>query len=248
MAAEFNELSLKQLLAIIPLINKGGDKDMLKLKCLKVLLNASTFKYYLIPAETKLALLPVIDWLFEDNTLTEQKLPEYRGLYGPKKEFDNLTLKEFHYAELHYDEYLKADSGSERALNHLVAVLYRRPKMFYNRKLDISGDIRKPFNEHLLDYYADQVATWPEAVKLLILAWYDGCRQFVRDLYDTVFSGGKDSQGAGEPGMFDCIREIARDGKYGPFDRVELLNIHTALFEMEHSIQEAEELKQLYKA
>lgn len=246
MPACFNELSAKQLVAIIPLVHEGGDHDLLKLKCLKALMNISKFKFFLMSPETKLALLPVIDWLFEQNTLTEQKLPNYRGLYGPKKEFDNLIVKEFHHSEIYYDEFLQDDENSEAALNKLVAVLYRKPKPFYSNKYDVDGDVRKPFNENLIDYYAGRIAKWPMAIKLVILFWYDGCRQHIKELYEPVFSGSKENHEPGAPGMFDCIREIARDGKYGDFDKVENLNIHTALFEMDKSIEEAEELKKLY--
>lgn len=243
----FNELTLKQLLKIIPLIEAGGDRAALEVKCLQIILNVSKFRYFFISAEVKLGLFPLIGWLFEENNLTEQKLPHYKGLYGPKKEFDNIILKEFHHSETYYDEFLQDDAGSEKALNHLIAVLYRKPKTFYNKKQDIDGDIRKPFNENLVSYFAEQVSKWPRPVKLVILAYYHGSRQHIRQLYDPVFSGGKDTVEKGDPGMFDCIREIARDGKYGPFDKVEVMNIHTALHEMDKSIEEAEEIKRLYQ-
>lgn len=246
LSEDFNELTLKQLLKIIPLIESGGDKSVVEMKCLQVLLSVSRLRYFFISPEVKVGLFPHIAWLFDKNTLTDQKLPEYKGYYGPQKEFDNLIVKEFHHAELYYDEIIQDDAGKERALNHLIAVLYRKPKTGYNKKLNPDGDIRRPFNANLVEYYSKQVEKWPMAVKLLIFNWYDGCRLHFKELYEPVFSAGKETGEPGEPGMFDFIRELARDGKYGDFDKAEALNLHTAFFEMEKTIEEAEEIKKLY--
>lgn len=239
----YNELSGKQLVAIAALKSSGIRVDVALLKAMSILLNKSTFRFILLPADLKDRLLPFVKWVFEENTLTEQLLPEYKGYHGPKKEFNNLSLAEFHQTEIFYSQF--AASEDKDALNKLVAVLYRRPKKKYDTRRDSEGDIRTAFNSNEVDYYAKKIKKWPHAVKLAIVLFYDGCRQNLKALYEKVFTGegGKED---GPDGMFGVIRGLAGN-KYGDFEKVESLNVHTALYEIELVIEEQEELERLAK-
>lgn len=235
----YNELSGKQLIGIAGLFLVEMELDTARLKALQILLDKSFFTFAIIPADAKARMLQYIDWIFEKNTVTEQVLPLYRGLVGPKKEFDNLTLSEFHFAEQYYNELIK--EGNDDALNKLVAVLYRQPKPEYNYQLDSDGDARQRFNANEVDHYGRIIAKrWPPAAKQAVLFFYDGCRQYLLDLYDEVFSG--DSGAENEEGMFGIIRGISGD-KYGDIDKVEMLNIHTALSELTLQLKEAKKLE-----
>lgn len=233
----YNELSGKQLIGIAGLFLVEMELDTARLKALQILLRRSFFGFAIIPADAKARMLQYIDWVFEKNTVTEQVLPLYRGLVGPKKEFDNLTLSEFHFSERYYNEFVK--EGNNDALNKLVAVLYRKPKPGYDYQLDSDGDARQKFNANELDHYASVVTKWPAAVKQAVLFFYDGCRQYLLDLYEEVFSGNSGEEN--EEGMFGIIRGISGD-KYGDIDKVEMLNIHTALNELTVQLKEAKRL------
>lgn len=248
----YNELSGKQLIGIAGLFLKEMKQDEARLSALKVLLNKSFFGFTTIPADAKARMLQYIEWVFEKNTLTNQVLPSYRGFEGPKKEFDNLTLSEFHFAERYYQEVvtsLREGTGSSlrggttkqspNALDQLVAILYRKPKPGYNYDLDSDGDARQRFNANEIDHYAAVISYWPAAVKQTVLFFYDGCRQYLLDLYDEVFSGNSGEEN--EDGMFGIIRGISGD-KYGDIDKVEMLNIHTALSELTIQLKEAKQL------
>lgn len=235
----YNELTGKQLIALAKLFLQAGDPGVMLLTALQVLLDKSFFWFALISSDAKARMMQYISWVFEKNTLTNQVLPVYRGFVGPKKEFDNLTLSEFHHSEMYYGEYV-ADKDEE-ALNNLVAVLYRPAKPGYNYRLDSQGDARRAFNPNEVEYYADVVASWPAEVKHAILFFYDGCRQKLLEEYAEVFQG--DSGEGSETGMFGIIRGIAEGGKFGDVDKVEGLNIHTALLELSMQLKEAEQLK-----
>lgn len=244
----YNELSAKQLIAIVALQqrNKPDNNETLQLKVLQVLLGYCSLRFFLMPDELKARLIEprgeenesLIDWVFKENTLTEQLLPCYHGYYGPKKEFDNIKLAEFHFTEVNYHDFITGDAEEkEQALNNLVAVLYRKRKTFYNNKKDKDGDCRVPFNSNVLGYYSKITGRWPMSVRLAILMYYDGCRQHIANSYEKIFKGGTGADH--EAGMFAMIRGLAGE-KYGDFDKVENLNIHTALNEIETQLAEAE--------
>ena len=202
----YNELSGRQLIGLAAIFAQGVTKDLARLMALKVLLNKSLLGFGLMSADAKNRIIsPLlsdageevqpghIDWIFDTNTLTEQVLPKYRGYYGPGTEFDNLTLSEFHATEVNYHLLIQGDEAEkEGALNNLVAVLYRKPKWFYNKERNKDGDIRKPFNPNELPFLSKKIAAWPAPVKMAIVMYYDGCRQNLVSLYDKVFSGGDD--------------------------------------------------------
>lgn len=246
----YNELTGKQLIGIAGLFVGSMRQEVARLTALQILLDKSYFWFALIPSDAKARMLAYVDWIFEKNSLTEQLLPWYRGFAGPKKEFDNLTLSEFHFAERYYREVVDPSlresaepslrGTKQSALDRLVAVLYRKPKPGYDYQLDSDGDARQRFNANEVDHYAAVISKWPAAAKQAVLFYYDGCRQYLLDLYSEVFSGGSGEED--EDGMFGIIRGISGD-KYGDIDKVEMLNIHTALSELTIQLKEAEQLK-----
>lgn len=250
----FNELTGKQLISINELLLLNVPKYIVRLKLLQVLLGLRSLAFFMLPVDLKQRMLfytkpaedfnvnddeteSSIDWLFTKNSLTTQLIPCYNGFYGPKTEFDNLRVKEFHVAELAYEEYIKTEA--EDALNKLVAVLYRPCKNGYDHKLDYDGDARIIFNPNTLPHFTSIVSKWPVAVRVSIFQWYDGCREYIKDLYD-VFNG--TGSGEGEPGMYDIIRQLSGT-KYGTFKEVEDMLLHDILKEIESSIADNERME-----
>jgi len=134
--------------------------------------------------DIKERLVQLSEWIYLKNTLTTQLIPKYSGLCGPKSDFDNLTLAEYHCTEIYYS--MLVNDKKNEALDALIAVLYRKPKLFYNRKKDSDGDVRCQFNENEIEYWAGVVSEWPLAVKQAILLWYDGCRESLISIYPEV--------------------------------------------------------------
>jgi hypothetical protein len=237
--AEYNDLTGDQLIKLAPLL-KSNEPDalLLSLRVLQVLMNKSTAAFYFLSLDLRERALEYVQWVFEKNTLTKQILPSIDGYYGPKSNFDNLTLEEYHCAEIFYSDFLS--TADTESLNKLVAVLYRKPKSNYDDQKDPDGDIRMPFNEHEIDFWAGKISKWPSDTKEAVLLWYDGCRQYLIALYATVFAPqAPSSETQDNRGMFGVMRQIADGSKYGQFEQVKKLNIHTALLEMEELIKEA---------
>ena len=230
----FNELNKKQLIWLARLLSQEKN-EYHELEVLNALLDVGLFEFFRISPEIKLNMLPLTQWVYEGNTLTEQLIPEYNGLFGPCREFDNLTLGEFHFSETYYRQLA---TGDLTAVNSLVAVLYRKPRPFYNKSKDKYGDIRLPFNANLIAYYANKIASWPTSVKTAIVMWYDGCREKLVKTYNEVFAapGGSDHND-NDAGMYGVIRNLSGD-RFGKISEVEQVFVHTAFMEIEKVMED----------
>lgn len=235
----WEELSQKQLIKLAALLHSQAPALHAQTRILHLLSGKSALAFDRIPAEIKFKALEHLGWL-EDNNLTKQLLPVYKGFYGPASDFDNIVLSEFHHAELAYYNYTK--TGKPEDLNELIATLYRLPKAGYNKKLNKDGDIRRAFNYAEAAYNKKQVAKWSLAVKLAILLFYDGCRQHIVKLYPAAFDSSTASGSDYFQGLYKMIRSLSGN-KYGTFNQVENLPLHTAFMEIVCSLEEAEELK-----
>lgn len=238
----YNELTGKQLIQLAPLLAAKEDPMLISLQVLRILLGMGKIRFFFLSLDMRNRMLDHISWVFDDNTLTAQLIPVYKRFYGPKAEFDNLTLGEYHCTEIYYAMLLH--HPDQKVMDALVAVLYRRAKNWYNHRLDKDGDCRRVFNENEIEYWAGQIANWPLEVKQAIVLWYDGCRQHMIKLYPKVFKKPSDDDvgDENEKGMFGIMRGLADGAKYGSFESVKKLNLHTALMEMEKLVEEIEQL------
>lgn len=257
--AGVHELTGKQLCAIAAIIHSGDNKLKASLKALRVLSKLNRLQFYFLNADIKLLAIEYVQWIFEPLNITDQLLPKYKNFYGPKAEFNNLTIAEFHFAEQYYAELqpkIKEDSqvspvggdleGAE-ALHNLISVLYRVPKPGYDTHKDLDGDIRVPFNSNASLYYSKEVARWPAGVKYAILMYYDGCRQKIADDYPEVFTNGTSSGEDDGTGMYNVMVGLAGD-KWGTFEEVEKMLLHTALLALTKIKKEQEDLERKYKS
>ncbi|MFC4230568.1 hypothetical protein ACFOW1_01610 [Parasediminibacterium paludis] len=238
----WNECSAKQLVQLAALFNSGVETDVAVIKALRILLGKNVFAFAFIPADVKYRLISSIAWVFKSNGLTVNVLPKYNGLYGPKSELSNTIFKEIHACEMYYRMHL--DKVPD-ALDKLIAVLYREKKLFYNTKIDAAGDVRKAYNSNTVEHRAKQIAKWPQPVKDAILLFYDGCREHFIASNPAVFSkDGGETESEQFHGFFLMMRNLAADGKFGTFDKVENLPFYTALYEASFLVNEAAQAAQ----
>lgn len=263
----WNELTGRQLIGIIELLTATHSSEYTILRLFKIILGISRWRLFWMPTYEIADNLYLVDFLLTDNTLTENVLPSYRGLYGPRKNFDNLLICEFIFAEAYFMAYDKKPEqiedgqsaieltpmqlwaekkDKETALNKLIAVLYRPSKKNYDRKKNIDGDLREPFKDALTEFYAKKVSHWPQPAKMAIAHWYSGCRlQLVKD-FPVVFSQGEKS-GEATYGLWSVMRSIAEKGTFGDFATVERQFIKTIMMELTESIRESERLENMTK-
>lgn len=242
-AEDATELNGTQLVQLAKLFHSEMNMLRASLAALKILGNKSWFAFKRMPGDAKQYCLQYVQWIFQEWNLHRQLLPKYKKYYGPKDELLNLTLSEFYFTETAYADIVEDATGD--ALNNLIAVLYRLPKKRYDKQKDFEGDIRQPFTAAAISYYAKKTATWRPEVKQAILLFYDGCRKKISEDYPEIFQSSSSSDDAD---MFGILRGLA-GGKYGDFEKVEQLPLHTALREIQCLIAEEERMKmELQKA
>lgn len=243
-AQEWSELTRDQYIKIAGLLHSGLSDDEKLVETFRILSDKGMLLFLLMDKEFIFRSLEHIKWVFEKQDVTVQLIPAYKGFHGPASEFDNLVGQEFHHTEMAYQEIIADDA---QALDRLVAFMYRPMKKGYNLKINKDGDARVPFNYHECIYRAYEIQHWPLNVKQAVLMWYAGCRQLLVKCYPLAFNGKKKESNYSD-GMFGTMRSIAEGGKYGDFEKVENMPIHTMFREIvECKKEEIEMEKQINK-
>lgn len=235
------ELTGKQFIQLAGLLHQQYTTVLkASLTALRILSGMSHLKFYFLSNEVKLKTIEHVMWVFDKITITKNLVPEYKGFYGPAEDLNNMTLSEFHFAEQYYAEVAGENYAS---LPHLIATIYRKAKPGYNKKMDVDGDVREKFNSNVVDFYAEKISKWPDAVKFAILIFYDSCREKIANDYKQIFSGPGESDGLG---MYSVIRKLAGN-KFGEVEKVEEMLLHNALLELTLIMDEEKELEKMHK-
>ncbi|RYZ62350.1 MAG: hypothetical protein EOO14_02530 [Chitinophagaceae bacterium] len=238
----WNELTAKQVVKVVDLLSRETDVHEGYLRLLKILTGMSWWRFINTKAERFADFFYLVEFLVKENTLTKNLLPKYRGFVGAADDFENLLMCEFAYTEDFFLRW-KEDETNETLLNQLVAVLYRKPKRFYNERTNKDGDARQPFNEYLSRYHAGAaIGSWPLKTKRAIAVWYDGCRTKMMKDFPNVFNGS-----GGEPakyGLVSIMRNVAEKGVHGNFKEVEKLHVRMVMLELDEMMTEVQKIKQ----
>lgn len=183
---------------------------------------------------TKLAQLSqLLNFLYEENTLTENKMPQlkkygYPTFHGPASEFLNLRWNEFMVADQYHSAFVRTSCLS--MLDYLLSAIYRFKRPDYDP--DKHDDIREPFNQHVLKRRA---LIWKKVAihhKLSLYYFYVGCRAELVRTYPDIFDSGGEGQTAGQSGQtadwLDLLRHLPSD-KFGTLEQLENQYVHTTL-------------------
>ncbi|MDR6565457.1 hypothetical protein [Chitinophaga ginsengisegetis] len=243
-AESWDELSGKQFLEIISILLSSQQGELAELKILQVLLQVSARFICKIPADQLTGIMHLVRGFQEDMQLTRQLVPFIKvgkKLYGPAAAFENMTAAEFHFADMHYQEW-KA-TGADEALSMFLAVLYRPVKQKYDVEKDPDGDRREKFNANTTAFYSRYTSRLSRGVMLAIIFQYESWRRQMEENYKDVFNHQSDHVSNIQAGWFGVFRGVAGDGKYGEMEKVEQIPIHTLLLELQFLIEEAAALK-----
>jgi hypothetical protein len=153
-------------------------------------------------------LLPTTDFLMQTSKLTKNLFPvikvNFANLYGPDDCLYNVSFEEFLMADRSFYDYLA--TGNMEHLDRLVAILYRPMRDDYiPNSSDYDGDIRQPFNDHLIDARLEKVASIKSHFKLGVFLFMQGCKYYIAGKFPKVFNKeneGKDD-GLGYLGLID---------------------------------------------
>ncbi len=178
--------------------------------------------------------------------LTDNVLKFFRkGLvsyYGPGELLNDITFDEFMLADLKFEHYLKYKKESD--LDELVAVLYRKKKNVFGKKVEYDAD--------KVDAMKEQFKDLPKEIKFAVFHYYTSCRQFLTNFFDKVFKVAQatEEKNNDASGWFDVKFHIAGT-KFGSFQEVgktkmfvilkhlQMLEAQREHFEMQKAIQAA---------
>lgn len=232
---KWNELTGKQLRQVFKMLCSMPDEVQAYLQLLRILSGCSWFSFFREKKARLMEYFYLCDFIFSGSDLTTNLIPEYKGTHGPASNFDNLRMNEFAYSQNYFELY-RDDETNLEALNKLVATLYR-----YGGGKWSESDLRQPFKEAVMLRQAEKVKHWPEYIKHAIFTWYAGCvAQLMNDNAD-VFTGG-----GGEPalhGIVSVMRNVAKEGTYGDFEKVELMYVKMFFLELKESKHEAAQME-----
>jgi len=236
MPRAWNELTKKQLITCLNIIENGWPDDRKRLALIRCLTGISWWHFAICPVTELQEYFYLLNFLFDDNTLTKNLLPVYDNLYGPSNFLQNIIASEYIFTENHY--LLYKEHASETDLDCLIGILYRKGKNMwrYDYLVNPEGDIRLPFNDNLIPWYASKVKDWPPKIKRAILHFYEGCRQQLVVNYSDCFGG------SGEPakrGMLSLVVMMAETSIFGDFEKVEKLLLHTFFIGLSENIDQA---------
>lgn len=227
---KWNELTPAQAVKVMKAFCSGYSTEQLYLQFIRILSGCGWYNFLMERMHKKAELFYLCNFLFEESTLTKNMLPAYRGLMGPADNFDNLRMNEYAFAQNFFEA--AKDTQDKEALDKLVATLYRPEGG------DADMDNRQPFKEGEMLQRAKLVKHWPQYIKELIFIWYEGClAQLSKDNSDLFTGSG------GEPalhGIVSVMRNVAKEGTYGDFEKVERLHVKMLMIELRESKAEAE--------
>jgi hypothetical protein len=194
--------------------------------------------------ETKLHLVKMVDFIFEDCTLTNQLLPfvknYFKILYGPSNKLSNLTFGEFIFTEKYFENYFRNKRGID--LVKLVAVLYRP---LVSKKRRIRVDFDKTFDFEANVRLVANIFTVAEMNAIFLM--YLGCHKAFEKMYKGVFTGGGDGKKLPAKvnfGMMNVAFGLADMGGLGNINDIQAHNVHVVLQRWElllHTQAEAEQ-------
>lgn len=139
--------------------------------------------------ETEVGTIPILG-LYEapfDMLTPHEKMK----LKPPKPELENITIYEMGYLFNTYELYLQ--EKKEEYIDKIISILYRphKPKTKENIQSRYEGDIRLPLIKHesTIERRQKYIAKMPLRSKLLILFYFQSCRDKIMKSYPFVFSG-----------------------------------------------------------
>jgi len=246
-AASWDELSPKQLLALMPVVyGLYPNQTAQRLRVLPLLLGITPTFLLKLTAVQVVEISWLADFVLDEPcTLTAQLLPVLsrkwyeHDLYGPTAGLDNLTFLEFVFADSYFVAHCRAPEAGW--LDKLLAVLYRPERRRYRPTApDYGGDRRQDFNENLLELNEKRVASLPEATKLAVLTFYRGCRHALEQAYPLVFAEAGE-QPASTGGWDQVLREMSGQA-FGDFASTGRQLLHQLLAKMQEDAARAEQL------
>ncbi len=173
--ANWNEFTLDQALFVVPRVMLVNKSLRLRRELLYRFLGLAPKVLEEMNTSQESALFEIVDWMFKQPTLTRNLIPKLKTgleiLYGPDADCKNISVSQFAFADKFLGEFLK--QKEEGSLNMLISTLYT-----YSNK---------PFRKEDIEMICNHVRGVALDQKLVILAFFIGCRQKLAHSHKDIF-------------------------------------------------------------
>jgi hypothetical protein len=245
----YNELTRRQLLNIVGFLYVDWPDWKKKQHILFELLGKNQAAYLVRNLEYKeklIDLFPLTDFIFSESKLTKNLIPSFtlpsgKKYYGPQDYLRNISFIEFIRCEEAFGKFKK--TGDVKFLDRMVAVLYRPKKEEYDPEKDKTGDIREEYNDYILDRRAAIAGQVHLHVRLAVLHFYHGCRNFIvnHKNHRNVFVKDEEKKSSGDSFWDPILIRIA--GDVTKIDQVANLRAWTVLRDLDVKIADSKEMQ-----
>lgn len=221
--SEWSEVSGDQLVELATVLHSRAKPPEMLARIVLILLDMRNqslwvrFAWtFMVSAEFKYDCLRGAEWVLKsDYDCTDQKLPIIKltdspvkpwndvSFYGPLDKCRQIVFLEFIEADMAYLDFRRNFEDvelREKALNRLIAVLYRdrnpdspvstsfRRGMTERKKLmKWNGDPRCAYNSNVLDYHERSFEAVPIGYKYAVLMFYHACHMRWEEMFPDVF-------------------------------------------------------------
>lgn len=241
---KWDELSQQQLLQVMDILYSNNDINSTLLHLFRILTNMSWFRFFSTRPIDMEEYFYLCYFLVNETGPTKNIIKEYKGLYGPDDDFNNITGDEFVFSEDHYLAFVNSKHEDMNALNNLVAILYRDSKISYDRKINKDGDVRVPFNQNECAHNSkSKIQNLKLSFRLAVFHWYQACREKMVADNPDIFTGS--SNDAAKYGLLSIMRTIAETGIHGDFDKVQKMYVKMWMMELNEKIEESKRIEKI---
>lgn len=161
-------------------------------------------------------------------------LPRYRKHTGFADFLSDLTFQEYKDAHVAAQDFIESSNHSD--LNRLVAILYRRSRLWCKT----CGKI--PYNPDKSDRNFRHVAAWPFFVKYAILLNFLSCEKYLREgnfridgqeiSFSILFKNDDENSGGANAGLTGLLYNLAETGVFGTVKETAKQNLFDILFRL----------------
>ncbi|MCK8492883.1 hypothetical protein M0L20_13530 [Spirosoma sp. RP8] len=167
------------------------------------------------------------NWLF--TTRPEGKPPinsfAHKGVnyHLPADAYGDTSAVELSFANMAYLEFANPEEPTPDALDRLIAILCRPRRADFKKfrnSAEWNGDLREPFNESRMVDRAKDLAGLDLSMKLVVLDYFERMNNQFLESYGELFGADKQPRYGDGRGWIMILKNVAKDGHFGDFDKV----------------------------
>ena len=201
-------------------------------------------RIYLINSVQMHEICKCVEFLLDDNqiisSLTKNPYPvienRFYRLFGPADNLANIRFGEFIQVEIERDAFVK--TNDKKHFNRMLAILWR-PTCWKNQ----DSDMRIALRMDRVDKWAKRIAKLPDCQKRVMQWYYDGCLQFLKEKFSSVFSSGSSDENVSTFDSFMKMVNLLAHNRLIDVEKIREAYLFDALYTLQEIIENFENQK-----